>query len=260
MKQRDSYYHEFFKRPAQLKLLLLNFFLGISFWLRIPIEVITRRNMGERYFNILLSSVIGAALIITPFYFSRGYSSTDFSMLFGMFGTWLAYTILYLVSMRNRWREIRKLPSVWDMKRFSLSEGSPHPFFRNINIPGVRTTPRLVSTVLEPGVFLLAGIILSVMDQPIGAVFIACAIVYSLGYVGAYYLAEHFIMDKIDEMICNEELHRIFVKDEEPERGFEFRSKRPTDKKKGKRLYDDYMDSRNKDDKNDEDDEPFEVK
>ena len=60
---------------------------------------------------------------------------------------------------------------------------------------------------------------------------IVCSVFYSFGYAGAYHIGDNFVMDKIDEMISNEELEDSFVNDKDPSetRGFRFYGKKPTD-------------------------------
>lgn len=246
MKKRNSYYKEVFGRPAMFKQIFLSLFLALSYFFRVPIEVITRQNMGERYFNILLTVVIGIALVYVPINYSKQYNDDiDWGRLFHYFTTWYIYTALYLYSSYKRWSEIRTYPSVWNLKRFSLSTGKPHPFFLGLNIGGKPLTPRFIGAVAEPGIFLALGLVLSYFQQPLGWFFVLCSIIYALGYTAAYYLADQFVMDKIDEMICNEDMRDIFVNDIGSKRGFEFSAKRPTNKAARQQLYDEYIDVEN---------------
>jgi len=256
MKKRNTYYHIVFGRPALLKSILMSTFLGLSYYFRVPIEVITRSNMGERYFNVFLTSVIGIILLVVPTLYATNYmGNIDYGKLFINYGTWYLYTFLFLYSAFLRWREIRNNPSVWDMQRFSLSAGDPHRLLFKFRISKDNQNSRYMATIIEPGVFIIAGIILTFLQQPIGWVLAGCGIIYSLGYTAAYYLSDQFVMDKIDEMICNEDMYNIFVNDIPSERGFEFHAKRPTDKGAREKLYDDYMDAEIVND-----DEPQEVK
>jgi len=246
MKKRNSYYYEVFGRPAFLKKVFLSFFLELSYYFRVPIEVITRRNMGERYFNILLTAVMGIAFLYVPIYFSKNYNNDiDWGQIFRMFGTWYIYTALFLYSSYKRWQEIRTYPSVWDLKRFSLTAGKPHSFFLQLKMGGKELTPRFIAAVVEPGIFFGIGLVLTLLQQPIGIVLLVCSVVYALGYTAAYYLSDQFVMDKIDEMICNEDMRDIFVNDIGSKRGFEFSAKRPTDKAARQQLYDEYIDVEN---------------
>lgn len=243
MKKRNTYYHEVFGRPAVLKQVFLATFLGLSYYFRVPIEIITRSNMGERYFNLLLTITIGLALLVVPTLFATNYmGDIDYRVLFGRYGTWYAYTFFYLYCGFLRWREIRNNPSAWDLKRFSLAPGDPHRLLYRFRVRKENQNQRFMATIIEPGVFLVAGLLLTLLLQPIGMVLIVCAVVYSLGYTAAFYISDQYVLDKIDEMICNEDMYDIFVNDIPSQRGFEFHAKRPKDKDSRQKLYEDYID------------------
>jgi hypothetical protein len=241
MKRNDSYYHHYYARPALLKELILGTFLGLSYVFRIPVEVLTRRNFGERYFNIVLSVTIGIVLLAIPYYGAGRWTGYRWGTMLGTFGTWYAYTVYYLYCVYLRYREILTLPSVWDFKRFSLSEGRSMDFFIKAGTKNHEVNPKYISTVLEPGLFFIGGVILAFMKQPIGYLFILCGLIYSISYIASYYITDQFMMKKIDQMLCNQELHRIFVLGKDPQHGFEFHGKRPKDKESAKRLFEDYM-------------------
>ncbi|MEA5260311.1 hypothetical protein VB264_21105 [Arcicella aquatica] len=111
---------------------------------------------------------------------------------------------------------------MFDFARFSLSPGVINPAFYDFNINGETPTTRQVCTLLEPAFFLGVGIVLALLQQRVGYLLIFCSIVYSLSWMGAYYRGDQFVMDKIDELIVNEELVDSFVNGREPEetRGF----------------------------------------
>ena len=75
-------------------------------------------------------------------------------------------------------------------------------------------------------------------EQLIGFILVICSIVYSLSYRAAYYQGDQFVMDKIDEMICNEELVKSFVEGRTPDetRGFNFYGRRPADPETRRRV------------------------
>lgn len=244
MKQRNGYYQVVFGRQVSIKQIFLAWFYVFSYLFRIPIENITRSDLGERYYNTLLSVTIAIALVIIPIPLCKinvGYF--DWERLFLFYGTWYLYSALYIWSSFKRWQEVNNNPSVWDFKRFSLSTGKPHRILLMTKIKGEYVTAKFLSTVLEPGIFLVSGILLTLLLQPIGVIFIVCAVIYSLGYVATYHYADMFMMDKIDQIICNEDLHEIFVDDKASERGFEFYGKRPTDKEAREKLYDNIVDA-----------------
>lgn len=226
--QKNAYYQQLFARPNLIKRLILNIFLGLSYYFRVPIEVVIRKSFGERYFSLLLSVIIAIALVVTPYMLtSARYGSPDIGFMLKTFGTWYIYTCYFSYCVYQRWQEVKREPSVFDFAKFSLSTGRFHPIFSS-NANGKKFNSRVIETVLEPGIFLVAGAILSYFGQPLGALFVICAIVYSLGYVAAYQLGDDFIMDKIDEIICNTQLTNTFVNDEQSEVGIPIYGRRPT--------------------------------
>ena len=86
-----------------------------------------------------------------------------------------------------------------------------------------------METVYEPALFFIAGIFIWLLHQNIGSVVVISSICYSLGYAADYYVGDNFVMDKIDEMIANEELEKSFVEgaDGDKTRGFTMRAAVP---------------------------------
>jgi hypothetical protein len=147
-----------------------------------------------------------------------------------------------MMCLRRR-SEVKRLPSVFDFERFSLSTGEVNPFFTDIKINGKPFDRREIETLIEPAFFLAIGIILTLMAQTIGPVIIGCSIIYSLSYVGAYYLGDQFVMDTIDEMICNAELVDSFVNEHAPEetKGFNAYGRRPADPDFRRKVVDNFF-------------------
>jgi len=102
-------------------------------------------------------------------------------------------------------------------------------FMHRLPIFKTNTDQRLSECYLEPAVFFLAGCLLALIGQALGWLLIFCSICYSISYIAAYDSGDNFVMDKIDEIICNEELENSFIFEapEEETRGFRFRGRRP---------------------------------
>lgn len=251
--KKNLYYRTVYKRTNQLKEAALNFFLAFGSWPRLFIEVIIRRNFGERYFSFSSCLLIAFLISLYPLLIS-GIQRRAFQS-FGVEFTWVDFLIhnlslyLYLalfvfMALRRR-SEIKRLPSVFDFGRFSLSTGEIHPYFLNFYWRGKQVSIRTVETVIEPGVFFLAGAGLSyLLGQILGMFLMLSAIFYSLSYKGAYRKGDHFIMDKIDEMICNEEMVNAFVegRDASETRGVKFYGRRPADPETRRRLAETFVD------------------
>jgi len=101
-----------------------------------------------------------------------------------------------------------------------------------------KTSIRRVETLFEPLAFFIPGLLLYTGRQPLGLLLMVCAVIYAMSYVLAYKAGDIFVMNKIDEMICNEELKKTFVDgmDQEGGRGFTLRSRRPVDAERRQEL------------------------
>jgi hypothetical protein len=93
-------------------------------------------------------------------------------------------------------------------------------------------TRRVISTLYEPIFFFILALFLGQFSVGLGYLLGVCSVIYGFSYRGAYYMGDQFLMDKIDEAICTEELAGAFVEGKQPEhaRGFEFIPKRPHSK------------------------------
>ena len=246
---KNLYYRQVFQRRSILKEFLLDLFLGLSSWPRLLLEVFLRRNLGERYFS--LSAAIGIVVFLAgtpiatafmPSLFGGLFRSQDYrygESIWETIGRTIADNLLlylflaaFVAASLRRLREVQRLPSVFDFGRFSLSSGIIHPLFFSLELGGKPVDVRIIETLLEPALFFALGAVLWLLtDQSLGPVLVVCSVIYSLSYVGAYHKGDHFVMDHIDEMICNEELVHAFVDGQEVDqtRGFRFYGRRPAD-------------------------------
>ena len=154
--------------------------------------------------------------------------------------TWL---FLFILPGKRR-AEIKRQPGVFDFAKFSLSTGVIDPRFYTLEIPGINSSPRNISILFEPLPFFLVGAILAFFGVGIGFLLIASSICYSLSYAGAYHLGDEFVMDKIDEMICSEEMVDSFVNDRPASetKGFEAYGKRPANPEFRRKVVDSFFD------------------
>lgn len=240
--KKNLYYRTVFKRSNALKEGLLAFFLAFCSWPRLLLEVFIRKNFGERYFSFAAAMTIGGILALLPLIYletmSCVFRSSEGMTFIGHFATWYIYLAAFLYMCFQRREEIKHLPSVFDFGRFSLSTGEIHPWFLGLRFNGEPATIRTIEIWLEPIPFALGGFGLWASGQPIGFIILVSSIFYSLSYAGAYHQGDHFIMDKIDEMICNEELVNAFVEGRESSetRGVSFYGRRPADLETRRRL------------------------
>lgn len=244
--QRNLYYQAMVRRQNLFRNFLFSFFLDLASYPRLLLEVFIRKNFGERYFRLSSAITITVILGFLP-YLLKTISGVkaeildgDDTNLFtqpvqasasGQYMTWYIFLGLFLLVSVIRYIETLRNPSVFNFARYSLYQGDTLPAFYKVKIPRIKTDARLVETVLEPLPFLVVGIVLWLLGQKLGVLLTACSLFYSLGYVAAYTAGDNFVMDKIDEIICNEELKKSFVDGlgEEETRGFRFMGRRPAD-------------------------------
>lgn len=240
--KKNIYFRNVIKRENVAKKILLHVFYQLASFPRLLLEVFIRKNFGERYFN--LASVLSVALIIAllpavlySLPTAEGQGTWGFLV---RYATWYVFLGLFLYHCWQRWREIRQSASTFDFTRFSLYAGDINPWFHKIRVSGTEPDMRTIETLYEPAVFFAGGVALWVFGQSVGVFICIASIFYSLSYVAAYWQGDNFVLDRIDEIIFNEEMTRAFVDDVPPEdtRGVRFYSKKPNAKTLRRKITD----------------------
>lgn len=202
--KKNLYYATVFKNSAlenkTLDLVLLSLELP-----KVILLPFLRNNMGERYFSLLLALfMVGIIYTVTPYLDSTGIANV--SHLYTL-------DVIFLVVSIIRYVQIRQAPSVFDFAKFSYSPGDPYSFFQRIKFRGVPISRRKIDIFAEPLFALIIGFIITVLfTSPAGILIMFCAVCYSVSNLLKARQGDHFIMDKIDEIICNEELSDSFAK------------------------------------------------
>lgn len=247
----NMYYRSVLRRASDANQSLLTAFLKISSWPRMLLEVFIRKNFGERYFSFSTGILIIFVLALFPlatesgyYFFSRNpYYHQLSSGFWSRNLLWYLYLVLFFIQCLVRKKEIERLPSVFDFARYSLSSGLVHPFILNFKWNGKPLDIRTIETLVEPGLFFVLGLLLSLFGQTLGILLIICSIIYWLGYEAAYNLGDQFVMDKIDEMICNEELANSFIegKNASETRGVQYYGRKPADPDARRKLAETFL-------------------
>ncbi len=239
---KNLYFRTMFKRQNIFKETILNFFLAIASYPRLVLEVFLRKNMGRRYFTLASAITVAVVFILIPFFKMDYFLPNSFSMGYygyqkeesGFFGTiksnwlWYIFTLTFCYFSYLRHKDVERIKSQFDMNHFSLSSGETLPFFHTLKYKGKPFSSRMIETCLEPLPFFIFGFLLLFLGQTsLGVLLVICSIVYALSYAGAYMKGDHFIMDIIDNVICNQELSRTFTNDEPTQRGFRFYGEKP---------------------------------
>ena len=257
---KNLYYRDTFGRENMFKVFFLSLFSMFTSYPRLLLEVFTRKDFGERYFR--LSSAItlvvilgllpygikqmaaswgGGEMAVENYSYDEGYGDvaqqaqnvqpmTESGLMPAYIG-WYVFLAAFLLISIKHYMDNRRSPSAFNFKRFTLSSGVVHPVISNIKIPGLESNIRFIECYLEPALFFGAGILLALIGQTLGWLLMVCAFFYCMSYLAAYRSGDNFIMDKIDEIICNESLEKAFVDDGSlvDTRGFQFRGSKPQD-------------------------------
>ncbi len=244
--KRNLYFRHVFRRANVLQDVFLIFFLMIASWPRIVLEVFSRKNFGDRYFSLPSALTVFGLLAAFPYGQSGGFSrygGPSFRTVMEHNVSWYAFLAVFLVFIFLRWREMQNGPSVFDFGRFSLSAGEVHPRFYDLRLGKKSPSIRTIEIWLEPALFFLTGFLLWKMEQNVGALLMVCSVIYSLSYRAAYHIGDNFIKDKIDEMICNEEVYSAFVEELDPSktRGVHFYGHKPADPAMRRNVADSFM-------------------
>lgn len=241
MMKKNLYYQRLYRRDSPVNEILDHIALAIASPFRLLIEVFIRRHFGERYFR--LSSVIAttAFMFLIPgllIWLSNGVSILEDDESRSSYATWFIYALLFFVMGMWRESEITRSYSNFDFTRFSLSSGQTYALFVKLGTVNGKPNFRRIETLIEPAPFFIAGIILAVLGQTLGYLLIFSSLMYSYSYAASYRKGDDFMLDKIDEMITNQELEKTFFDGEEesPSGTFRYRGSKPADADLRKKL------------------------
>lgn len=236
MKRHNAYFKQLIQRQNHLKETILGFFLIFASYARLLLEVFIRTKFGERYFNLGTAITLAAILAAYPFfdYYILGWGNIEESLISALFPyiTWFIFLALFVATSLKHEKTIKRSRSTFEFQRYSLYAGKVHSYFKHVKINGKPADLRTIETFLEPAPFFIGGLVLwLVFKQPVGALLTICALFYSMSYRASYYIGDNFVLDKIDEMILNRELEKVFVNDAEPEDASDvtFPYRKPTD-------------------------------
>lgn len=252
-KGQPTYFRTDFQRKNIIKMWFFAIIGSICSYPRLIIEVFIRSHMGERYcapMSMICLGLILALLPWTPVF--NSYHTDSWLGVIADNKCWYLFVAAYAIFAAKRWNELRRDPSVFDFKRYSVSTGYVLPFFNRFTDSHGQVNFRLIEIWLEPIFILIIGFICSLIDPNLGKLLMLCAIIYSISYMATYNMGDHAIMNIIDKGIMNEELEGVIVNGNGPEnaRGVRIHAKRPGTEELRRRLLDNM-----KDDKKDDDDD-----
>lgn len=233
--KKNIYYSSVYGR-MELNKKVIGLIITLLAFPKIVLDVFLRKNMGERYYSLFVAVIVGIGMY--AIFYTQAKMNMDDPSTF-------SYIFLagYAIMSVARYLEIRREPSVFDFAKFSLSTGLSYPFFKHIKLFGKSPTQRRIDVYYEPLLCLLVGLLITVtVDPMVGIVVIFCAISYYLHNMFAAMMGDHFVMDKIDEIICNQELSETFVQDKEVSpRQVPFFGRKPSSEQLRKAFADDVL-------------------
>lgn len=245
----ENYFHVVYRRTNILADGLLHIMQMLLSWPCLIVEVFLRSHMGRRHFSMVSAILAFALLIVIPVVVARMgsmgyYGGGGFGYILGKNATWYAFALAFLGFSFYRRKEIGSKTSEYDYGHFSLSSGESLPLFDRLENYGLKVNPRRTAIFYEPAVFLIAGLLLAVMGQAVGLLLMFCGLCYSWNNVLAYRRGDDFILDKIDEAICKEELAANFLgeKKASQSRGFNFYGFRPGNPDLRRKIVDSFSD------------------
>jgi hypothetical protein len=196
-----------------------------------------------------MSSAITVILIafFVPIIIDAAASSNDYnrSNFKSQNAAWYLFLLAFIVFAIIRWREVKRNPSVFDFKKFSLYTGDVYSWLYDGKLFGKSLSDRTIEIFIEPALFIIPGIVLLLIGQSLGYLLLISAFCYGISYAAQYKKGDDFVMDKIDEMILNEELESAFVDDEPADktRGVRFYAQKPDKKSLRQKLADSFIET-----------------
>jgi len=233
-------------RSNPIKLFIYSLFANFVCAPRLLLEVHTRSQFGERYFSFSRAWIYAFLLGAPPiFYLVLGIFKPyffDFTVwdFFLHYTTWYVFIYLFLKKCIEHRKEIKKYKAEFDFKRYTISSGVIDQRLVNFKYKGRTFDSRTIQTIIEPGLFLIMGLGLTILTQWIGIVIMFCSICYSVSYFFSYKLGDDAIMDIIDNIIANEQTSRIIRegKKSAETNGFEMNCELPNDPELAAKLSD----------------------
>jgi len=236
----------YFKTTIKRKNPITAFFLGLfTFSVGMPrmiCETFSRKDFGERYWNIGWATIYTALLLSVPMsgllpmkFLGAGAPETILDSF-----TWYLFVMAFAYKSGRHWDDQRRNPSTFDFGKYSYSSGKLDNRFINFRINGKTLDYRTIETIIEPAFFFAVGLGLTILHQSIGLLLVFSSIAYSASRFLDYHNGDEKVLDIIDSMIIKEDYERAFMDEMELDngRGLHIPSRRPKDMKNRKKVVD----------------------
>lgn len=157
---------------------------------RLLLEVFVRKNFGYDYFSLFRCFQIAFILLIIPWIgnfwnliFALPKDREPYVFIWSQFilhhATYYVFIAAFIVTAFRRYAESSRLQGDPDM--YSEYPGDRHLWFTKMK-NGQMPNWDYIEQVQEPRLFLIIGIVLLILQQPVGWVLIICSVIYSIGY------------------------------------------------------------------------------
>lgn len=175
--------------------------LYITGYLKLPIEVVLRRNFGRQYFHIFIFISGGFLMLVKfKFIFIRYLGDLEkfryeWLKLVQEDYLWYFFAFIFIGFGILRMREVYFLPNI--PGKSSLDDGDVFPIFKN---------PERAAKFFEPLIFLIPGILMNTMEVKtnLGTLFVVSSLAFSLNNFLAYSMAEVITDDMKDQQVTGE--------------------------------------------------------
>ncbi|MGB3464543.1 MAG: hypothetical protein WBA74_04705 [Cyclobacteriaceae bacterium] len=184
------------------------------------VEVVIRKNFGERYYSLKAGLLPVVVLILYPLGLYQAYKSGNTEVQMDWF--YILFLLAYIGCAIKRKMEISYELHSFDDSKYSYYAGDQLSLWKKYALKIPRVFPKEsfsynVERAYEGGLFIAVGIVFVLVSfsRIVGGVMVVCGIMYIIHAYNRYKLSRYMILDKIDEKILNGYLYDAFINGEE---------------------------------------------
>lgn len=227
---RKSYHSATTGYASFVRKVLTILVIGLSMPTNLILSVFYRKNFGERYYSL------GAAIVIALLLIMPVIGLIKLNAYLAMIISMSLFVIVFLVFAVKRRREFTAFTHNVDCDRYSYYEGDINmkiwDRIRKI-FPKLSENRYVIRKYYEPALATIVGVILMVIfiTLPVGIILTIAGILQYFRVVAQYSIGREFMLDKVDQIISDEEMMNSLFYENPPEktRGFDFFAPRPSD-------------------------------
>jgi hypothetical protein len=232
MKNQNPHRKSYFMAVTGYGSFIRNLLLGVTLVLTQPtsliMSVFLRKNFGERYYS--LSASLAMAILMGAA--TYGFYLAD-TPIYALIPVWI-FILLFTYAAIKRRLEFKAFTHDVRCDRFSYYEGDFQQGiwdFIHKKFPKIPMKSLYIRKYYEPLLTVLIGGILCLLFVPIlvGILLVSVGVMQYFRVVSQYAIGRHFLLDKVDQIISDEEMMNSLFYEKPPKetRGFEFFAPRP---------------------------------